>query len=465
MPLLAKYSWPALISMTLNALYAVVDRFYIAHGCGTDAMAALTLAFPVMMLFGAFGVFIGLGHSAIISIKLGEGNRVACEKALGELVALKLIFFTVIPLVIWCLLDKVLQLAGAGGVNETTVQLAHKYLSIILVAQVPWHLSFGLAAAMRAEGAARRSMWCMVVGFGINLLLDPLFIFVFKMGVAGAAWATNVAMLFACAWALWYYIGRHSVVRLRLGRIHLHRQLLVRTSLIGIGPFLQQFSGAAINFSMAAAFALWAHDAAAATRQIAALGIFQVVMILFLMPTMGVQQGLAPIIGYNWGARNFLRVREALRMGFVVTTVVCTLAAVVQIFWPTQLARLFASSAEPQLIALAAYDLRLSNCMLWCIGLNVVATTYFQSIGHPFTAIILSLLRQVVCLLPCVFILPYFFPSNPEFGIWLALPVSDILAFLATIPPIYSHLRFLKGKRKRPKRKDKAITQLHNNMV
>ena len=449
-PLLARFSWPALVSMTLNALYAVVDRIWIGHGCGKDAMAALTLAFPLMMVFGAFGVFVGAGHAALISIKLGEGDRTACEKLLGELVAFKLLFLCVLPPLVFVFVDPILRFTGGAGVTPAALEMAKTYVRIVVFSHVFAHLAFGFSATMRSEGAVVPSMMCMVVGFGVNMLLDPLFIFVFGMGVAGAAWATNVAMFLSFAWALWYYRPGHSAVRLRWRRIGVYRPYALRAAGIGLSPALQQLMGSLINVSLQLAFAKWATDKSAATAQIASLGVFQIVTLLFFMPALGVQQGLAPIIGYNWGARNFARVRETVMLGLWTTTALMVFMAAVLVIFPDAVARLFADGSDAGFIRLVAHDLRLSNCMIWCIGLNVVATTYFQSIGHPWTAILLSLLRQFICLLPCIWLLPYVFEDH-AFGIWLSVPTSDVMAFLATIPPFVLHARFLAraGRRKR----------------
>ena len=442
--LLVKYSWPALVSMALNALYAVVDRFYIGQGCGQDAMAALTLTFPVMMLFGAFGVWIGAGHGTLLSIKLGEGDRVASEKILGELVAFKLLFFLVLPPLVFLNVDTVLNWCGGAKVTPEAFAGARLYLKIVVFSHLFSHLAFGLSASMRAEGGAVSSMTCMVVGFGANLVLDPIFIFGFKMGIAGAAVATDVAMVLSCLWALSYYWRGRSVVSLRLRRVGFYGAYAMRALSIGFAPFLQNLLGAAIGSSLAMAFALWADTPEGATLQIASLGVFQSVMILVIMPIMGAQQGLAPIMGFNWGARNFARVRRSLVIGFWVTTALCVLACVVQTVppLPMLLARVFVGADNPLLLRTAAHDLIVSNCMLWTISINVVATTYFQSIGHPRTAILLSTLRQGVCLIPCIWILPYFM-ENHALAIWLSMPISDVACQLATLPPLFLHLRFL----------------------
>jgi len=445
--LVMRFSWPALVSMTLNALYSIVDRIYIGQGCGQDAMAGLTLVFPVMMVFGAFGVFAGAGHAAVLSIKLGEGDRAACEKVLGELVALKLLFFFILPPLVFVFIDPILRCSGGAAVTPGAFEMAKTYLRLVVFSHLFSHLAFGLSASMRSEGAVVPSMMCMVVGFGVNLALDPVFIFGFGMGVAGAAWATNIAMACSCAWALWYYRPGHSAVRLRWRRIGFYRNYLAKACGIGLSPALQQLAGSLVNVSLQLAFAHWAADAASATAQVASLGIFQMVTMFFIMPLMGVQQGVAPVMGYNWGARNFRRVRAALILGLGTSTAVVSLAAAVMVGAAVPIVRLFTDGADAVFVRLAAGDLRVANCMLWCIGLNVVASTYFQSVGRPRTAILLSLLRQCICLIPCTWILPYLARVTglcaPATAIWLSMPISDVLACLATVPPFLSHARFL----------------------
>lgn len=448
--LLLKFSWPALVAMSLNALYAVVDRFYIGHGCGEAAMAGLTLAFPVMLLFAAFGVFVGAGHAAVLSIKLGEGDRVAGEKLLGQLVALKLAFFCVLPALVFCNVDTVLRWCGGGGVSAEAFACAREYLRIVLFSHLFSHLAFGFSAMMRAEGNALNSMTAMVIGFGVNLVLDPLFIFGFGLGIAGAAWATNIAMFASCVFGLWYYVGGRSAVKLRLCRIGFHKGLLLKPCMVGFAPFLQQLFSAFINVALPAAFARWSPDEQSATTQIASLGVFQSALILFIMPVLGAQQGIQPIIGYNWGARNFRRVRESFMLGFWVTSALCVAAWIVQVIppFPGFVARMFVSSGNPELLAIATKDLMLSNCMIWCIGLNIVATTYFQSIGHPLAAIVLSTMRQGLVMLPVICFLPYFM-EDKTFAIWLSMPVSDVLCNLATAIPVSLHLAFLSKVRSR----------------
>ena len=448
--LLLKYSWPALVSMSLNALYAVVDRFYIGRGCGEAAMAGLTLTLPVITLFAAFGVFVGMGHAAALSIKLGEGDRASCERLLGQMVAFKLAFFCILPPLVWFNVDAVLGWCGGAKVSAEAYACARGYLRTVLFSHVFSHLAFGCSAMMRAEGAALASMTCMIVGFGANLVLDPVFIFGLGLGVAGAAWATNIAMAASCAWALSYYLRGRSAVPLRLSCVRFWPGLVAKPCGIGLAPFLQQTFASLINVALPAAFAKWAADAASATTQIASLGVFQSAMILLLMPVLGAQQGIQPVIGYNWGARNFRRVRDAYVAGFWLTTALCVAACVLQSVppFPRLVARLFVAPDNPELLKIATHDLILSNCMLWCIGFNIVTTTYFQAIGHPAAAIVLSTLRQGVVMLPVIWFLPYFMADKP-FAVWLSMPVSDVLCCLMTIVPAALHLRFLSRVRDR----------------
>jgi Na+-driven multidrug efflux pump len=312
---------------------------------------------------------------------------------------------------------------------------------------------------MRAEGGARDSMLCMLIGFGLNLVLDPLFIFSktfnfalmgdmlsfklgFGMGVEGAAWATTISMIVSFLWVVWRYMSGKTVVRLKLRRIWLYRDFLFRSLTIGLAPFLQHLMGSVVNFSLQMSLARCARDAGEATLNIAALGVFQATLLFFIMPVFGLQQGVSPIMGYNWGARNYARVRESLMLGLLYTTLVVSFASLLMIFCPEFIARIFSDGNNSEYIRVSAKTLRVSNCFLWCIGLNIIMTTFFQSIGRPRMAILLSMLRQGVCLVPCIWFLPQFF-DDKIFGVWLSLPISDFLACLATLPPFILYAKFL----------------------
>ena len=442
--LLVSFSWPALVSTTLNMLYNVVDRVYIGQGCGADAIAALALTFPIMMVVGAVGPLIGGGSATTLSIQLGEKDADGAERTLGQMFALKILFGLVAPFVLYfVVLEPALRVMGAGKMNPETVRLSRQYLAIVLPFMVTQHLAFGLSGAMRSEGAPVRSMRCMVLGCLANLVLDPVFIFGLHMGVAGAAWATNLAMLLSLADALRYYFGGSSAVRIRFRRMRIYPDLLPRVLSIGLAPFLMMLAMSFVNFAFNRAFATWSATPLLATTQIAAFGILHAVAGVFFTPAMGIQQGMGPVLGYNWGAKNFARVRRAALTGLAVTLGFTTLACLVQVAFATPLAWCFARS-DPELIAHGARAIRIGNCCVWCIGLNVSASTYFQSVGRPRTAILLSLLRQVICLIPCVFFLPYLFPGDPIKGVWLAMPISDTVACVASVWPWLKEMRSLR---------------------
>ena len=443
--LLLKYSWPALVAMTLNSLYTVVDRAFIGHGCGVDATAGLTLAMPLMMLFGAFGVFIGAGHAAVLSIKLGAGDRVSCEKLLGQLVSFKLLLFLVLMPLVYFNLDAILAWSGAGRLSAGAADSARRYLKLVLFSNLFSHLAFGLSAMLRAEGGAIRSMNCMIVGFGLNLALDPILIFGCRMGIEGAAWATNIAMFFSFLWAFGYYWRGKSIIRLRLRRLGVYPKLAIRALGIGLSPFLQHLMSSVIAFSLQYAFVKWMPDEGARTARLASLAVFQSALILVFMPMLGAQQGIQPILGYNWGARNFGRVLETLKTGLLVTAVIAVAAFVVQVVPPfnMMMASIFIAADRADVVSIAAKDLQISSSMIWCIFANVVATTYFQSIGKPAVAIFLSMLRQGICLLPAIWILPYFM-EDKALAIWLSMPISDVVCNAVTLIPLFAHANFIR---------------------
>jgi putative MATE family efflux protein len=460
-PLILKYAWPAVVTMTINQLYNVVDRVYIGHGCGPDAIAGLTLTFPIMGALGAVGVLIGMGSSTILSIRLGAGDRSGAEKALGTCVAMKLLFGLIVPpLMFFFGFRPILALMAGNGTTAETLHLAHQYLGIVIFFNIFAHLGFGLSATMRAEGSPRQSMYCMITGCATNMVLDPIFIFDtipipgtglaipgLGLRVAGAAWATNISMMVTCGTALRFYLRKKSVVRLRLARIGFFKGITVKALSIGLSPCLMQIMGAIIGFSLNHAFAAWSETPEQGTIQISAFGIANTMSFLFFIPCIGVQQGLSPIIGYNWGAGNYRRVKDCLILGLKLTAV-----ATFTVFLGTELLpRIFARAFADDLNVIAATvkALRISNIFIWTIFVNIAATTYFQATGQPLTAILLSLLRQFLCLLPLVWTLPYLIGDllgDHILAVWIALPISDIVAQLATIPPLLREFRRLNAR-------------------
>lgn len=459
LPLLLKFAWPAVITMTLNQLYNIIDRVYIGQGCGKDAIAGLTLTFPIMGALAAIGVLIGMGSSAVLSIRLGANDRAGAERALGQCVALKVLFGLICPPLMYFFgFEPILRLMAEGGTTDAAMALATQYLKITIFFNIFAHLGFGLSATMRAEGSPKESMLCMLVGCVTNLILDPVFIFEsihipgtslaipgLGMKVAGAAWATNISMMATCATALWFYLTKRSVVRLRLRRIWVYRDITPQALSIGLSPCLMQMLGAFISFSLNRAFSYWSPTPEIGTIEVSALGIANTISFVFHIPTFGIQQGIAPIIGFNWGAGDYKRVRETLVLGLKLTAVATFLTFLGTELLARPFARCFASAEEAAVVNASTKALRVANIMIWSIFINVAATTYFQAVSRPKTAIILSLLRQCVCLLPTVWILPHFMDDKIA-AIWLALPISDIVSQIATVPPLMKELKMLRTR-------------------
>ena len=440
--LLFKYSWPALVAMTLNSLYTVVDRAFIGHGCGVDATAALTLSMPIVMLFGAFGVFVGVGHAAVLSIKLGEGDRISCEKLLGQLISLKLLFFFILPPLIYFNLDTVLAWCGASGVREAARESARTYLRIILFSHIFSHLAFGLSAVIRAEGGAVRSMKCMIVGFGLNLVLDPLFIFTFKMGVAGAAWATNIAMAASCLWAFGYYWRRKTIVRLRLKRMWIYPKLLSRAAGIGLAPFLQHFMSSVIAFSLQFAFVKWMDDESSRTAQVASLGVFQSALILVFMPMLGAQQGLQPIIGYNWGAQSYKRVKQIVRCAYIGTAIVGLISTSILFFFPGTIVSLFTKPEDVLMSQIAIGAIRLFSFAYLFRWFVVTTQGFISAIEKPARATVMSV---AVALAFPLLMLTALWRMQLD-GIWLNFTGVNALAAMLGLGLLIGILREIKRK-------------------
>ncbi len=422
--LLRELSIPAMVGMLVNALYNVVDRLYIGQGCGRDAIAGVALSFPFMAILAAFGTLIGVGSGALLSIKLGEKRHAEAEMVVGQCIAVKTIFFLTLPLIILCFLDRFLL---AFGATPEALPYARTYLRIILYGNIFSHLSFGMANLLRSEGQANRSMHCMVIGAILNTILDPIFIFGFKMGVAGAAWATDLAMFSTAAVAFYFYLSGKTAVRLRWKRVRVFPRVLMRVFAIGLSPFLLQLMMGGITVAYNWMFHKWAENTEIATLEIAAMGIIHTVLALFFMPLMGLTQGMQPIVGYNYGAKIFPRVREAYALCAKLASLICFTLTILIMVFAGPISRCFTD--DPVLLQTTTRDFRFFSCMFATIGMPVVTVDYYRSIGRAGIAIVLSMMRQGFMLLPLILIFPIFWGVT---GIWLAGPVSDLLSSIVT---------------------------------
>ena len=438
--MLWRLTLPAIVASTVQAVYNLVDRLYIGRSVGTDAMAGLTLTFPYMMILAAFGVLVGVGSAAVFSIRLGQGRRDEAEKILGQVVAIKILFFLTVPLVAYIFLDETLALFGG---TPQAIPWAHSYLSIILIGNIFSHLAFGLSGMMRAEGNARRAMVSMLIGAGTNVVLDPVLIYGWcglpAMGLKGAAWATNLAMACSAAYAFWHFRSRGCVVKLRLRRIRIYRGLVGPVFAIGLSPCIHHLVMSVINVVYNVSFGKWAATSEEATLYVAAVGIINGALMFGLQPAFGLMQGVQPLIGYNFGAKKPRRMLKAFKLAMGWSTLACTSCTVVVWTFARPIAMAF--TADPALIETVTWGLRVLSAGFPTIGGPFISGTYFQSVGRAKMAILLSLMRQVLMLLPLIVAMPFFFGVR---GIWYAAPASDVLSSMVIMAVVIHEIRRVK---------------------
>lgn len=435
--LLWQFSIPAVVAQIVQAIYNVVDRLYIGQGVNEAALAGLTLTFPFMMILTSFGTLIGVGTGALVSIKLGEGRKEEAERLLGQMVLVKIIFFLIIPFICFLFLGKILKLLGG---TPSSIPYATEYMKIILLGNIFAHLGFGMSGIVRAEGNVFRSMIAMLIGAIANIILDPIFIFGFDMGIAGAAWATNISMFLAMSYCFWHFNSNRAVLRFKPKYMRIDFKTLPKVFSIGLSPFSMQILGSFVQGFFINAFSLYSPSEDEGTMMIALFGIVNSIILLAIIPTFGLSMGLQPIIGYNFGARKNSRIAEAMKKAILGGEVLCLIGMLgCMIFAPYLIA---AFTSEEILIKKGPYFLRLACSGFMFIGVSIMTTTYFQSIGRAWVAMIFAFMRQGLMLIPLIYFLPMLFGLP---GVWCAGPVSDCLAGIIAIIVVLYELRAIKS--------------------
>lgn len=428
--LILKFSIPAIIGMLVNALYNVVDRIFVGRGVGDLALAGITVQFPTTLIIMAFTMLIGIGASTMISIRLGQKKEQEAQGVMGNALVLMLFasaFISTLGLIF------LKPLMAALGASAEVMPFALDYSSIILAGTVVFMLGMGANNFIRAEGNPRIAMLTMLIGAITNIILDPLFIFVFGWGIRGAAIATVIAKTVSAIWVLHYFLSGRGHLKLVLTKIRLQRAYVLGIVTLGAAPFAMQLAASLLNVVLNNSLKFYGGDLA-----LSGMGIVSSIATLLLMPLFGLNQGLQPIIGYNYGARNFSRVKEALLKGMAGATFISMAGFLIINIFPTQLVSLFNKS--PNLIALGSKALQTFLLALPIIGAQVIGASYFQAIGKPKQAALLSLSRQVLILIPALLILPRFFGLN---GIFYAGPTADICSALLTGTWVILELRKL----------------------
>jgi putative MATE family efflux protein len=433
LPLLLEFSIPAIVGMLVQALYNVVDRIFVGNGVGPLGLAGLTVVFPVMLVQMAFSMLIGLGATALISIRLGEGRQEEAEQimsnAFGMLVLLSLVL-TVSGLVF---LDPLIRLLGA---SEAVLPYSRDYLSIILYGGVFQAIGFGLNHMIRAQGNPRTAMATMLIGAITNTILDPVFIFVFGWGIKGAAFATIISQIISATWVVAFFLRGKGQLHLDLRNSYKIRwPVVLQIISIGFAPFAMQLAASLLNLILNQSLAFYGGDLA-----ISAMGIVFSVNTLFMMPIFGINQGSQPIIGFNYGAKKYGRVKETLFYAIAGATSIVTLGFLATRFMPVQLVSLFGRH-DAELMSLGARAMKTVMMMFPIIGLQIVGANYFQAVGKPKKAAFLSLSRQVLLLIPMLLVLPRIWGLT---GVFLAFPVSDIGSTIITTMLLRGELVHLK---------------------
>lgn len=425
-----EYSIPAIIGTLVNSLYNIVDRIFIGQGVGAYAISGLAITFPVTILASALGMLVGVGAASRISISLGEKKKHTAEQILGNSLMLILLFNAVVMTLFYIYLDPILI---AFGATESTLPYAREYLQIVLVGNVFISLCYSFNNMMRASGYPKKAMITMLIGAVLNIILDPIFIFVFNLGIAGVAWATVISMFVGMLFVMHHFVQENSLIRLRKENIRLNKTIVLAIVSIGLSPFFMQVAASGVAVLLNTSLLKYGGDLA-----VGAYGILNSMLLIIVMTVVGLNQGTQPIIGYNYGARNFIRVKETFYYAVKIATIVTCAGFIIGMFFPRQFAGAFTN--DRALLEIAENGIRLSLIVFPLVGFQIVAGNFFQSIGQVKKAIIQSLSRQIIFLVPGLLIFPTLFGLN---GVWIAMPVSDFLASLLSLYLLIGQIKII----------------------
>lgn len=431
--LLMQYAVPAIIAMTASSLYNMVDSIFIGHGVGTMAISGLALTFPLMNLAAAFGSLVGVGAATLISVRLGQRDYDTAQRVLGNVVVLNVLLGVAFTVVVLAFLDPILYFFGG---SDQTIGYARDYMQIILLGNAVTHLYLGLNAVLRSSGHPQKAMYATIATVVINTILDPVFIYGFGWGIRGAAIATIVAQIISLLWQFRLFSNKDELLHFHRGIFRLKRKIVLDSLAIGMSPFLMNLAACFIVILINQGLKRHGGDLA-----IGAFGIVNRLVFIVVMIVMGLNQGMQPIAGYNFGARRYDRVNRVLKLTIIYATCVTTFGFLVGMLMPDVVVSIFTSDQE--LIDLSARGLRIVVMFFPIIGFQMVTANFFQSIGMASKAIFLSLTRQMVVLLPCLLILPRFYGTA---GVWYSMPVSDLIASLIAVAMLVWQFRKFKAQ-------------------
>ena len=419
--LLMKYALPGIIAMTATSLYNMVDSIFIGHGVGAMALSGLTVAKPFMDICAAFGSLVGVGASSLVAIKLGEKDYRSANDVLANVILLNVLLGALVMVVGLYWLDPILY---AFGASDVTISYARDYMEIILWANILTHIYYGLNSMLRSIGHPKVAMFSTIVAVVANIILDPIFIFVLDMGVRGAALATVLSQAIAVVGQMVIFLNPKEVIYFHRGIWRLKRDITMRALGIGTAPFLMHLAACFVVIVLNNQLKRYGGDMAIAT-----FGITNRFMFFFAMVVMGLNQGMQPIVGYNYGAKLYDRMIRALKLTAMCATCVMGMLWLFGLIWPEGFIRLF--THDELLIAQSIAPARVMLCTMVMVGFPMVVGNFYTSIGMSGKAIFLSLTRQVLLLIPSILLLPLLFQTvevSPIWGVWWSLPICDALA-------------------------------------
>lgn len=413
--LLFQYALPAIIAMVASSLYNIIDRAFIGQVVGPIAISGLAITFPFMNLSGAFGAAVGVGSATAISLKLGQKDYLSAEEILGNTVTLNLIIGFGFAIICLLFLDPILYFFGA---SKDTLPYARSFMQIILLGNVVTHMYFGMNAVLRAASKPRQAMTATIFTVLMNIALDTLFILVLHWGIRGAAAATVLSQTMALVYQLKLFSNKNELLHFKRGIYRLKNRLVKNIISVGISPFLMNLCACFVIIFINNQLVRYGGD-----LSVGSYGIASAVSTMFVMIVMGLNQGMQPIAGYNYGAQKLDRVMRVLKIAIIAATVIWTTGWLIAMIFPEYIARIF--TKDEKLIQLSVFAIRVDMLVVPVVGLQMVVTNFFQCIGKVKVSIFLSLSRQLLFLLPLLYTLPLFFGVN---GVWFSLPVSDFIA-------------------------------------
>ena len=418
--LLLSLSLPATIGMLVQAMYNFVDTIFVGRGVGSMGIAGISISLPVQIFVMAFAQMFGIGGASVISRSLGERDHKKARRAAGNVMVFSVAFGLVMTLLGQFFLDQLLIMLGA---SEAIIPYAREYLGIILLGSA--FFSFGMAMnhVVRAEGKPKIAMAAMLISAVLNIILDPIFIFSLNLGIWGAALATVLSQAATSIYVLFYFLSGKSLLRISLRSLIPEWRIMRETVSVGLSAFSRQVAGSLLAVVLNNSLVFYGGDIA-----VAVYGVINRLLMVFIMPMFGVNQGFLPIVGYNYGARKMRRARESVKLASAVTTVIALFSSIVMFLFARQLISIFTD--ETELIESTIYALRIVILATPTIGVQVIASGMFQALGKALPALFLSLLRQIIILIPLILVIPRFLGIN---GIWISFPLADLIAFAISL--------------------------------